>query len=61
MFRYGVLCVPLVPSLGSHKNIPKVLAIDSSLPSMPILMELGYCDMVDVISSANVSMENKIG
>eukprot|EP00903_Cladosiphon_okamuranus_P014394 g13362.t1 len=47
--------------LGSRKNFPKILAIDSSLPSMPILMELGYCDMVDVISSANVSMANKLG
>ncbi|CAM9702311.1 unnamed protein product [Ectocarpus fasciculatus] len=44
-----------------HPNIPKVLAMNSALPSMPILMELGYCDMVDVLQSATVSMPNKMG
>ncbi|CAM9629298.1 unnamed protein product, partial [Hapterophycus canaliculatus] len=47
--------------LGSHPNIPKVLALNSALPTMPILMELGFCDLVDVIESTNVSMLNKIG
>ncbi|CAM9757327.1 unnamed protein product [Ectocarpus sp. 8 AP-2014] len=48
-------------SLGMHPNIPKVLAINSALPSMPILMELGYCDMVDVLESPDVSMPHKMG
>ncbi|CBN76932.1 similar to doublecortin and CaM kinase-like 3 [Ectocarpus siliculosus] len=48
-------------SLGMHPNITKVLAINSALPSMPILMELGYCDMVDVLESPDVSMPHKMG
>lgn len=57
----GVPCVAFVPSLGSHRNIPKVMAINSSLPNMPILMELGFCDAINVIASINVSMPHKIG
>ncbi|CAM9944098.1 unnamed protein product [Ectocarpus sp. 12 AP-2014] len=47
-------------SLGMHPNIPKVLAINSALPSLPILMELGYCDTVDVLESPDVSMPHKM-
>ena len=62
MFLHGVLHgVALATSLGSHPNIAKVLAVDSSLPTMAILMQLAYCDMVTVIESRNVSMIHKIG
>ncbi|CAB1105723.1 unnamed protein product [Ectocarpus sp. CCAP 1310/34] len=44
-----------------HPNIPKVLAINSALPSMPILMELGFCDTVDVLESTDVPMPHKMG
>lgn len=55
-----VLRVAFGLSLGSHPNTPKVLAFDSSVSTMPILMELAYCDMAHVISSISVRMVHKI-
>ncbi|CAM9200012.1 unnamed protein product, partial [Scytosiphon promiscuus] len=56
---YNEICVFL--RLGRHPNILKMLACNSALPTMPILMELGMCDMADVIVSTTISMRHKIG
>lgn len=60
LFLCVALRVAFGLSLGSHPNIPKVLAFDSSVSTMPILMELAYCDMAHVISSISVRMVHKI-
>lgn len=47
-------------SLSDHDNIIQVVAMDPTLPSMPIMMEAGSRDMFDVIYDADISMAVKI-
>ena len=51
---------PLPRSVSDHANIIRVVAMDPTLPTMPIMMEAGSRDMFDVIYDADISMAAKI-
>lgn len=46
-------------SVGDNPNIIRVLAMDSTLPTMPILMEAGMGDMFDIVGDNTISMQGK--
>lgn len=46
--------------MSDHANIIRVVAMDPTLPTMPIMMEAGSRDMFDVIYDADISMAAKI-
>lgn len=60
--RWMLPCVAgvLPRSVSDHANIIRVVAMDPTLPTLPIMMEAGSRDMFDVIYDADISMAAKI-
>ena len=50
----------LLRSVSDHDSIVRVVAMDPTLPSMPIMMEVGSRDMFDVVHDVNISVSTKI-
>lgn len=50
----------LAPSVGDNENIVRVFAMDSTLPTRPIMMEAGCGDMFDIVVNDAMSMQTKI-
>lgn len=47
------------PSVGDNPNIIRVVAMDSNLPTMPIMMKAGMGDMFDIVGNDAISMRGK--
>ena len=46
--------------MSNHANVIRVVAMDPTLPTMPIMMEAGSMDLFDVMEDININMRTKI-
>ena len=46
--------------MSGHENVIRAVAMDPTIPSMPIMLEAGSRDMYDVICDDDMSMPIKI-
>eukprot|EP00904_Undaria_pinnatifida_P007343 jgi/Undpi1/3739/HiC_scaffold_16.g07108.m1 len=46
--------------VSNHANVIRVVAMDPTLPTMPIMMEAGSMDLFDVMEDININMRTKI-